>query len=265
MGRGIKIALPGYDAFNDTDPDHFALYVDQDDPTDYVLLKEKAKATVSVVSSTTIPHGLGYVPLCLVFAEITSGVWRKLFSRQIDGTGCWFEVDDTNLTLLNTTGSPKLFSYHIFLDNITSGNAVFPNLGTHLGFVVGKHGVNVELATDPNDFIFHSDFNTFKIIVQATKQVTLAASTNNQSFTEPHNQKFIPLMAGYAKQTTLSQVFLPNSDNVDLWGPKLGWTSTGVRFNYIAADINNIIFNFDNTNGSTRVVDIRYFVLEKVT
>ena len=66
MGRGIKIALPGYNAFTDTDPDHFALYVDQDDPTDYVLLKEKEKDTISVSSSTPISHGLGYVPLCLI-------------------------------------------------------------------------------------------------------------------------------------------------------------------------------------------------------
>ena len=118
MARGIKIALPGYDAQTDTDPNHFALFVDQS--VDYILIKEKAKASVSVSpSSQVVAHGLGYVPLCLVFAEISAGVWRKLFSRQIDGTGCWFEVDITNLTLWNTTGGAINFAYHIFYDNIT--------------------------------------------------------------------------------------------------------------------------------------------------
>lgn len=264
MGRGIKIALPGYDAFNDTDPNHFSLYVDQDDPTDYILIKELTKNTISVTSSETIAHNLGYVPLVFVFAEVTSGVWRRLFSRDITGFGAYYTVDDTNLQLYNSGGARR-FAYHIFLDNITSGSAVFQDLGQHLGFIVGKRGVNVELATDPNDFVFHSDFNTFKIIVEATKQVTLAASTNDQSFTEAHNQKFTPLVNAFAKETTKAQIFLPNSGNVDLWGAKAGIITTGVTFNYVQADATNVIFNFSNSNGTTKTVDIRYFVLEKVT
>lgn len=118
MSQVFKIALPGYNAFTDTNPNHFSLYVDQ--LVDYVLIKEKSVATVNVTgTSQTIAHGLGYVPMCLVFAETSAGTWRKLFSRQIDGTLLWFEIDSTNLTLYNTTGSAKNFSYHIFYDNIT--------------------------------------------------------------------------------------------------------------------------------------------------
>lgn len=117
MARGIKIALPGYDAFTDTDPNHFALYVDQS--VDYILIKEKLKATVSVSSTTNIAHNLGYVPYCLVFAEVSTGVWKKLFSTPIDGSGFWFEINDTNLVLRNTSGGAKDFQYHIFYDNIT--------------------------------------------------------------------------------------------------------------------------------------------------
>jgi len=135
---------------------------------------------------------------------------------------------------------------------------------THLAFVVSKIGKNAETETDPNSFIFHSDYNTFKIALEGTKSVTLAASTNNQSFTQAHGQKFIPLVSAFAKQESVSQIFLPNSDNVDLWGPKLGWTSTGVRFNFVSSDATNIIFNFNNTNGSTKNVSVRYFVLENV-
>ncbi len=135
----------------------------------------------------------------------------------------------------------------------------------HLGMVVAKNGVNAELSTDPNDFVFHSDYNTFKIIAVGTKQVTLAASTNNQSFTQLHYQDFIPLITAFGKEVTLAQVFLPNGGNVGSSGPKLGWTTTGVIFNYVAADATNMIFNFDNQNASPKLVDVRYFVLEKVT
>jgi hypothetical protein len=117
MSKVFKIALSGYDAFNDTDPDHFALYVDQ--VVDYILIKEKTVGTSSVNGTTNIAHSLGYVPFCLVFAETSSGTWRKLFSTPLDLTGCWFEINSTNLILKNTTGSAKTFAYHIFYDNIT--------------------------------------------------------------------------------------------------------------------------------------------------
>jgi hypothetical protein len=111
------VALPGYDASFDTNPDHFALYVDQ--LTDYILIKEKATGSSSVNGTTNIAHGLGYVPLCLVFCETSSGVWRKLFSYPLATSDYWFEVNATNLVLTNTTGSAKTFAYHIFYDNIT--------------------------------------------------------------------------------------------------------------------------------------------------
>ncbi len=119
-------------------------------------------------------------------------------------------------------------------------------------------------SSDPNDFIFHSSYNTFKIILEATKSITLAASTNSQTFTQEHGLSFIPVASAFAIEEGKEQVFLPNSDNISLWGRKLGWVSTGVRFNFIATDSTYIIFNFDNTNASTKNVNIRYFLLEKV-
>lgn len=116
MTQVVKIALPGYNALTDTDPDHFALYVDQ--LVDYVLIKEKTRDTISVTTSETIAHNLGYVPMCLVFAEVSSGVWRRLYSQDIGSFTPHYTIDSTNLTLLNSGGA-KQFSYHIFYDNIT--------------------------------------------------------------------------------------------------------------------------------------------------
>lgn len=128
---------------------------------------------------------------------------------------------------------------------------------------VGKIGKSA-LSSDPNDLIFNSELNTFKIILEGTKQVTLAASTNNQSFTQAHGLGWIPVADAFAKRSGASQIFRPNGIDVELWGPKLGMVGD-VRFNYVAADITNITFNFDNAAGSSKVVDIRYFVLEGVS
>ncbi len=118
MAQVFKVALPGHNAETDTDPNHFSLYVDQ--LVDYILIKEKLKGMVSVPNgSTNVAHGLSYIPFCLAFAETSAGVWRKLFSRPLDGTGLWFQIDGTNLTLGNDTASAVNFSYHIFYDNIT--------------------------------------------------------------------------------------------------------------------------------------------------
>lgn len=115
VGRGVKIALPGFNAETDTNPDHFALYVDNQ--VDYVLIKEKTVGTRTVTTSDTIAHNLGYVPMCLVFAEVSTGVWRRLYSRDIGGWGAYYTVDSSNLNLYNSGGAKK-FAYHIFYDKI---------------------------------------------------------------------------------------------------------------------------------------------------
>lgn len=115
----IMVALAGYNALTDTDPNHFSLYADQ--LVDYILIKEKARGSANVASGGTVnvAHGLNYVPMCFAFVEESAGVWRKLFSSPIDGSGFWFEINDTNLVLRNTSGSLKSFVYQIFYDNIT--------------------------------------------------------------------------------------------------------------------------------------------------
>ena len=115
----FKIALDGYNAETDTNPNHFSLYVDQ--ITDYFLIKEKKVDTITVNDSDNevIAHGLGYIPFCLVFAEVSSGVWRKIYGRDASGGNeLYFTVDSTNLTLYNNSGGNKDFTYHIFYDLI---------------------------------------------------------------------------------------------------------------------------------------------------
>lgn len=119
-------------------------------------------------------------------------------------------------------------------------------------------------STDPNDFIFHSSYNTFKIIAEATKAVTLAASTNNQSFSQAHGMKFfVPLVAAFAKRDGVNQVFLPNGVDIETFTTTTGFDGD-IKFNYVEADYTNVIFNFDNAKGITVGISIRYFLLEAV-
>lgn len=127
---------------------------------------------------------------------------------------------------------------------------------------VAKKGKSA-FSTNPNDFVFHSEYNTFKIIKEATKQVTLDASTADQSFLEPHLKSYIPIVTAFAQRDGISQVFAPNSFDVESWSAK-GGMSGYVKFNYVASTASNIIFNFDNDSGSPRSVNIRYFLLEKI-
>lgn len=129
---------------------------------------------------------------------------------------------------------------------------------------VAKIGKNVLTSTDPNDFVFHSAYNTFKIILEGTKSITLSASTNNQLFTQSHSLTFIPLLTAFAKESSRAQVFLPNGVNIATWGAKAGWGSSGVQFNYTASDDTYLYFNFSNSSASSVSVDVRYFVLERL-
>jgi hypothetical protein len=126
-----------------------------------------------------------------------------------------------------------------------------------------KIGENALTATDPNDFIFNSNYNTFKIILEATKSITLIASTSNQNFTQAHNLDFTPLVSGFCKVDGESQVYPPNGLGILVASSKI-WIGNGVKFNFIGSDDTNIIFNFDNTNGTNKDVYIRYFCLEQI-
>lgn len=105
MPRSIRVALPGYNALTDTDPDHFALYGDED----WVLIKEFARGSVTVVSggSYTITHNLGYVPLVMVYSR-SGDIWSIVSGESV-------EVTTTTLKVYLTNGTQ--FKYYIFYDN----------------------------------------------------------------------------------------------------------------------------------------------------
>jgi hypothetical protein len=117
---GIKVSLPEYEADTDTNLNHYALWCTSDDTVDNVLIKEKLRgsSTVNASSDVNIAHGLAYVPFCIVFVEVTSGVYIKSGGRPFDSNGFYFTVNSTNLVLHNSSASAKTFKYYIFYDRM---------------------------------------------------------------------------------------------------------------------------------------------------
>jgi len=128
---------------------------------------------------------------------------------------------------------------------------------------VAKKGKSAH-SLDPNDFVFHSEYNTFKIIKEGTKTATLSASTNNQSITVAHELDWIPIVHAFAKRSGVDKVFAPNGFDIEIWGGKVGM-SGDITFNYVQSDNTNITFNFDNAKANTVDISIRYFVLERAS
>lgn len=115
----FKIALPGYNAQTDTNPDHFSLYVDQE--IDYVLIKEKVRGSKSVNNNAydSVTHNLGYIPLVMVFLDNGDGSYQRLFGVAAGGGDTGYTVTTTQVIFSNYSGNTKNFKYYIFYDNIT--------------------------------------------------------------------------------------------------------------------------------------------------
>lgn len=63
---------------------------------------------------------------------------------------------------------------------------------------VAKTGNNVLTATDPNDFIFHSSYNTFKILAEGTL-TSQTVDADPKTFTVAHGLGYAPNFYAFCK------------------------------------------------------------------
>ena len=119
---------------------------------------------------------------------------------------------------------------------------------------VAKIGKNALTSTDPNDFIFHSDYNTFKIIDTGTVDFTIAASSAEEE-TLAHNLNYIPLVNAFMSVDTNEEVICAN-ENFDTIGYR------DLSFISVSADSTNIIFKITNNIASQVEVHFRYYIFE---
>ena len=118
MGQTIRVSLPGYNAFTDSNPDHYALYAD----SDWILIKEYARGSGTIASGSTaeITHSLGYIPHYMVYCEVASGRYRIANTFDPVGGGWKAYTDTTKLYIRNSYYSTYThYRYYIFYDNLT--------------------------------------------------------------------------------------------------------------------------------------------------
>ena len=115
MGQVIRISLPGYIATNDNDATHYSVFSDSDN----VLIKENARGsgTLSTGGSVNINHNLGYIPMFIIYGEVSSGRYRMVSNYNILGAW-WRGYTTTNtLTIENQQSGGTNYRYYIFYDN----------------------------------------------------------------------------------------------------------------------------------------------------
>jgi len=119
---------------------------------------------------------------------------------------------------------------------------------------VSKTGKDVGTETDLNSFVFHSLYNTFKIIKTGVLECSVIGGISSQAFTRKHYLSFTPLITAFAKNTVNSNAFPPNTEDLN---------TPGLIFVSAAVDSTNVIFTFDKT-GDNATVRVRYFCLEAI-
>lgn len=110
----IRVALPGYNAQTDTNPDHFALRSDED----WVLIKEFSRGSISVSSggSQTVYHNLGYVPTVLAYAVDAFGYGNWVYGETMYAQ---YKMEVyTDKVVFKNAGTNATFKYYIFYDPV---------------------------------------------------------------------------------------------------------------------------------------------------
>jgi hypothetical protein len=120
--------------------------------------------------------------------------------------------------------------------------------------IIAKIGKNAETATDPNDFIFHSDYNTFKIISTGILSSQLV-NANPTTFSVAHSQSAIPAVFAFAKFPD-GYIVLPGERE------KTAVSGATDRYWILEVDGTNVYFIFYKGVTANYSVDIKYYIFE---
>lgn len=122
---------------------------------------------------------------------------------------------------------------------------------------VSKVGKNVLTATNPNDFIFHSNYNTLKIIAEGTYQYTLPENPQNPflNIDISHMQPITPLVFAFVKYN--NQVHMIGNDLSNRY-PDATYRRTVYN-----VGTNNSIIRFECVNGGPpATIVLKYYIFE---
>lgn len=101
-------------------------------------------------------------------------------------------------------------------------------------FRIAKVTKNALTATDPRDFVFHSSYNTLKIVNEGSHSPTLATNASESFSDVAHGLSYTPFTLGFCKFAN-NRVAPPGTkaSNVNFHFTNLRVNSTNVRFGYL--------------------------------
>lgn len=120
---------------------------------------------------------------------------------------------------------------------------------------ISKEGIDVLTATNPNDFIFHSSYNTFKIILSGT--IISQTVSGTTTFEITHGISGIPIVYALAKFPD-NNIYLPGS-----FQPSTTSMGSRTRAWDVFVDSNKVYFKFYE-DGGNYTISLRYYIFEPV-
>ena len=114
---------------------------------------------------------------------------------------------------------------------------------------VSKAEKDVTVITNPNDFIFHSTYNSLKIVAEGIfSQNVPAGTTDTYSFN--HGLSYTPLVEGFCKVDVQDFAMCPYEGIPPYY------------FYYIGSDSSKIYVKLHNGDGSSHTFNIKYYIFE---
>lgn len=124
--------------------------------------------------------------------------------------------------------------------------------------VISKAGFNALTESDPNNYIFHSDYNTFKILSEGTL-TSQSVTANPSTFTVAHGISGIPAVMAFIKYPD-GYIALPRGMPRDTTSSYLAVANR----RYWSVEIDSTYIYFVCFKGTTAdySVDIKYYIFE---
>ncbi len=118
---------------------------------------------------------------------------------------------------------------------------------------ISKQGENALTATNPNDFIFHSAFNTFKIIAEGSL-ISQTVNADPKTFTVAHGQSGVPGIYAFIKFPDGFVTLPGGKERADVVPRDRYWD--------VEVDSTNIYFICHKGGSANYNVDIKYYIFE---
>lgn len=216
MSNVLRVSLPGYNALTDTNPDHFALYTDEDN----VLIKEFTRGSASIAENDTtspyeITHNLGYIPFFIVYVlNPSTNNWQVIphYLNAFSVPDYAALSDTTKIYITNYTATTTTFKWIIFYDNIVGSSSITLTESNKV-VKITKTGIDALSDKDPNNYIFHSDLNTLKIIKEGNVDIS-GTGVGSYSFAHSSPVSEITSFLVYCKFPDGTTAFIPGGTGV---------------------------------------------------